>query len=460
MQNTNTTSADAVPASNKMQNTASRRYQQESLPISSEPLDVAVKLVRQLDANSYVLYERDGEWSLGVGRALEITLDTNGTLRRSDGKFWQAAAPGEAIAKALTDVPFDEWRLYGTADFEFACLTYRVENTLNPGPLLKLTIPFSEVRIRKGTVLLRSLDDQEMSRLKAMLRAADDTLPLQSSVPVHLDVRATGCEQYQRMVASAVEEMQARRYQKVILSRAVDVPVAVDMITSYGVGRKFNTPARSFLLKDGEFQAYGFSPEVVVTVDANGSATTQPLAGTRALTGNQEVNRHLRQELETDVKEIAEHAVSVKLAVAEMSAACQRKSVVVEDFMNVLERGSVQHLASHVKGVLAENATAWVVFEKLFPAVTASGIPKKEALESIIRHEGRMRGLYSGCVLIADSDGALDAALVLRSVYRDGEHCWLQAGAGLVPHSTPERECEETSEKLASVAPYLYAQGT
>jgi len=126
--------------------------------------------------------------------------------------------------------------------------------------------------------------------------------------------------------------------------------------------------------------------------------------------------------------------------------------------MRVLERGSVQHLASRVKGVLAEGATAWTVLEKLFPAVTASGIPKKEALESIIRHEGRKRGLYSGCVLVAGSNGALDATLVLRAVYQEGGRCWLQAGAGLVPHSMPEREWEETSEKLESVAPYLYSQ--
>jgi len=433
------------------------RYQQEFLPIRSEPLDLAVKLAHRIETDRYVLYERHGEWTLGMDCAVEITVDADGTVRRSDGKSWRVASPGEGIEQALSDLPFEDWRAYGRADFEFARLTYGIENDTNPGSLLKITIPCSEIRIRKGTAQLRTLSAGDMAWLKETLRRADEEELPQPGTPIKMDVRSTGCEQYQQIVASAVAEMQARLYQKVILSRTVDVPVAMNMPNSYHAGRKSNTPARSFLLKDGEFQAYGFSPEIVVTVDTEGNVTTQPLAGTRALTGNRTTDQQLRRELESDVKEIAEHAVSVKLAVQEMSAACQVESVIVEEFMTVLERGSVQHLASHVKGVLAAGASAWTAFEKLFPAVTASGVPKKDALESIGRHEGRKRGLYSGCVLIADSDGALDATLVLRSAYRDGNRCWLQAGAGLVPHSIPEREWEETCEKLVSVGPHLYA---
>ena len=432
-------------------------YQQEFLPISSEPLDLAVKLAHRVEANRYVLYERHGEWALGVDCALEITADADGTVRRSDGKSWRAASPGEGIRQALSDLPFEGWRAYGRADFEFACLTYGVDSDTHSGSLLKITIPCSEIRIRKGTAQLRALSAEDMAWLKETLRGADEEELPRRGAPIEVDVRSAGGEQYQRIVASAVAEMQARLYQKVILSRTVDIPVAMDMAASYHAGRKSNTPARSFLLKDGEFQAYGFSPEIVVMVDAEGNVTTQPLAGTRALTGNRRTDQQIRRELESDVKEIAEHAVSVKLAVQEMSAACRMESVVVEEFMTVQERGSVQHLASHVKGVLAAGSSAWTAFEKLFPAVTASGIPKKDALESIGRHEGRKRGLYSGCVLIADSDGALDATLVLRSAYRDGDRYWLQAGAGLVPHSIPEREWEETCEKLVSVGPYLYA---
>jgi yersiniabactin salicyl-AMP ligase len=420
---------------------------------------MAVKLVDyiHIEASSYVLYERYGQWALGLDCAMEITVDADGTVRRSDGKFWQSVSPSEGIKQALADLPFEDWRAYGRVDFEFAYLTHGGENTIHPGPVLRSVIPRSEIRIQRESAQLRALSDKDMALLKEALNAADRNAPPQCNAPIKMDVRSAGCEQYQKLVVSAVKEMRDRRYQKVILSRPVDVPVAMDMVASYYAGHQFNTPARSFLLKDGEFQAYGFSPEIVVTVDADKNVTTQPLAGTRALTGDRAADQQLRGELESDVKEIAEHAVSVRQAVHEMSQACIKGSVIVDKFMNVLERGSVQHLASHVKGVLAPEASAWTAFEKLFPAVTASGIPKKEALESISRHEGRKRGLYSGCVLIADSDGALDATLVLRSAYRDGNRYWLQAGAGLVPYSTPAREWDETCEKLTSVGPYLHA---
>lgn len=87
--------------------------------------------------------------------------------------------------------------------------------------------------------------------------------------------------------------------------------------------------------------------------------------------------------------------------------------------------------------------------------MTASGVPKDAAYTSIRRHEPTARGLYSGAVLTIDHTGELDAALVLRSAYRKDGHTWLRAGAGIVENSTPEREFEETCEKLESVARYL-----
>lgn len=435
------------------------RYLQEIMTTGMPAFELAVKVagIINQEAASYILYERHGEWALGLDSAMEIIVDADGTVRRSDGKTWQASSASAGIEQALADIPFEHWRAYGRADFEFAYLTYGVDNPHGGGPLMRLVIPRSEIRFRHESVQLHALDAETMTRLKALVETADKGELPRCDAPIALDVRSTGGPQYRESVASAVQDMQEGRYQKVILSRSVEVPSAVDMVASYYAGRKSNTPARSFLLQDGEFQAYGFSPEIVVTVDAQRNVTTQPLAGTRALTGHGETDQRLRSELESDVKEIAEHAVSVKLAVQEMRQACQGDSVIVDEFMNVLERGSVQHLASHVKGVLTPHASAWTAFEKLFPAVTASGIPKKEALESISRHEGRKRGLYSGCVLVADSDGALDATLVLRSAYRMADQAWLQAGAGLVPHSTPQREWEETCEKLTSVGPYLFA---
>ena len=122
--------------------------------------------------------------------------------------------------------------------------------------------------------------------------------------------------------------------------------------------------------------------------------------------------------------------------------------------MLVSRRGAVQHLASRLKGRLLKSCNPWHAFNALFPAVTASGVPKRESVDAIGRFESGPRGLYAGCVMICDDTGMLDAALVLRSFYQRGERTWLQAGAGIMNMSRPERE-EETREKLSSFVRYL-----
>lgn len=147
--------------------------------------------------------------------------------------------------------------------------------------------------------------------------------------------------------------------------------------------------------------------------------------------------------------------MSVKLAYDELRAVCDPDTVAVTELMAVRRRGSVQHLASRVGGQLAGVRTAWDALAAVFPAVTASGIPKAAAYACIRRHETQRRGLYAGAVLVASSDGSLDACLVLRTLFEEDGRAWLRAGAGVVAGSVPQREYEETCEKLRSIAPHV-----
>lgn len=251
-------------------------------------------------------------------------------------------------------------------------------------------------------------------------------------------------------------------YTKVIVARALVMPHKIDMSATLWRGRLANTPARSFLLKQGELEATGFSPEMVVTVE-NGFVTSEPLTGTRARSDSAGENVHNRAELQSDSKEIVEHVISVKAAIEELELLCCAQSVVVSDLMSVRERGSVQHLGSQVRGELAPGHDAWDAFDVLFPAITASGIPKIPALEAILRleavprelYEAVPRELYSGAVLMLEGEQLFEAALVLRSAFQDQQHSWIQAGAGVIAQSNALRELTETCEKLSSVAPFL-----
>ncbi|ETB33279.1 salicylate synthase [Mycobacterium avium subsp. paratuberculosis 10-8425] len=263
---------------------------------------------------------------------------------------------------------------------------------------------------------------------------------------------------YRDRVASAVAEIAAGRYHKVILSRCLQVPFAVDFPSTYRLARRHNTPVRSFLLRLGGIRAVGYSPELVAAVRHDGVVVTEPLAGTRAFGRGALHDRQARDDLESNSKEIVEHAISVRSSLQEMAEIAEPGTAVVTDFMTVRERGSVQHLGSTVSGRLGTSNDRMDALEALFPAVTASGIPKAGGVEAILRLDEGPRGLYSGAVVMVSADGALDAALTLRAAYEHDGKTWLRAGAGIIEESTPEREFEETCEKLSTLAPYLIAR--
>ncbi|WP_264763609.1 salicylate synthase [Frankia gtarii] len=420
-----------------------------------DPLLVVAELARGC-ADSYVVYERHGQWAFAAGATAELRLDREQiTLEQESGRITVPTGehPLDQVQGLLADLTPPWHRAYGWAAFELAHLLHGSARAAGAGTLLHLVIPAYEVLLGPdGPAQVRGGSDPDRARLAAALARSDDHWPQPAT---GLDFSAVGADAYGTMVTGAVEQIRAERLAKVILSRVVPVPMAVDLPATYVAGRRGNTPARSFLLNLGGVRATGFSPETVVEVGADGSVSTQPLAGTRELIGEPEIDRARRRELLADPKEIFEHAISVRLAQDELRGICRPSSLRIDEFLDVKERGSVQHLGSRVSGKLAEGVGAWQALAALFPAITASGIPKAEALELIESFEDQPRGLYSGAVLTVDSDGGMDAALVLRTVFSAGGRTWLRAGAGIVAPSTAERELQETNEKLLSIAKFL-----
>jgi salicylate synthetase len=432
-----------------------RRYARTSLPLGVDPITAGVGLTR-IGGGPFVLYERPREVGVGFGAAAEIVLDRHHIRIRTDGD-WRRVPTGDEplqrIGELLADTGIPDWRVYGWLGFELSYLLHGMPEAAGDTVLGHLVVPAVEARLTAGNAELRALRLDDLADLCDRVERLEQ--PAEPRPSVELTDDLAGGEEYQKIVAAAVADIKDRRLRKVILSRVVPVRGTIDLPASYRAGRRGNTPARSFLLELGDLRAVGFSPETVVEVRADGTVSTQPLAGTRALSGDLERDAQLREELLNDPKEIYEHAVSVHGAQHELGTVCTPGSVLVEEFMGVRQRGSVQHLASRVTGRLAPERNGWHALAGLFPAVTASGLPKAAACEAIHRYEPGERGLYSGVVLTADADGALDAALVLRTVFQQGGRTWLRAGAGIVEQSTPERELEETREKLRSISRFL-----
>ncbi|MGH3794137.1 MAG: salicylate synthase [Pseudonocardiaceae bacterium] len=432
-----------------------RRYAEVDLPRCADPLRTAAQLVESSRSGTYVLYEQRGRWSLGIGALAEITLDRSEMVLRTAAGTRHATpwreAPLDRVAELLATLPAVGWRAYGWAGFELAYACAGLD-LIGDDTLLHLVIPKVEVRWDAERTVVRSTEQAALHQVCELLTAP---VAQRSYQPSPVNVQQVGRQDYRAAVTAVVQEIRSRRLQKVILSRVVPVQYPVDLVGSYVVGRERNTPSRSFLLDLGGLRAAGFSPEIVVQVNEQGRVRTQPLAGSRAMASCAEEDERLRADLLQDAKEIFEHAISVKASWDELAELCESHSVAVDDFMTVKRRGTVQHLASSISGQLAAGNGPWDAFAALFPAVTASGIPKRAAYGCIRRHELQARGLYSGAVLTVDHTGALDAALVLRTIFQQGGKTWLQAGAGIVEQSRPEREFEETCEKLRSVALHL-----
>ncbi|ORX01548.1 salicylate synthase [Mycobacterium triplex] len=428
------------------------------IPARVDPADLAAELAAVLHDRSgeeYLLYEHTGQWVLASGVHAMIELDSDELRVIRDGvtqrQGW-SGRPGSVLGGAIDSLLAETDQLFGWIAFEFGVYKYGLQQRLAPGtPLARLFWPSSRIVVSQDGISLSS--DEHRQVVLDVLR--DGVRDLRETHGI--DIAADG-SQYRDRVATAVSEIAAGHYSKVILSRSVEVPFALDFPATYRLGRRHNTPVRSFLLQLGGIRALGYSPELVTAVRRDGEVITEPLAGTRALGRGPANDRQARDDLESNSKEIVEHAISVRSSLQEMNEIAEPGTVVVTDFMTVRERGSVQHLGSTVSGRLDASNDRMDALEALFPAVTASGIPKGAGVEAIMRLDEAPRGLYSGAVVMVSADGTLDAALTLRAAYESGGKTWLRAGAGIIEESQAEREFEETCEKLSTLAPYLIAR--
>ena len=425
-------------------------------------LDAAVGLASRSPFSEFMLYEQDSSWIYAGGSVGRITVSAREVRSEWPGsvrvKAWEGR-PFSVLSDMLAAAPIEHWQAFGWTSFELAHAMYppagRSGSEAADWPIMHLVIPHTQVLISADLTVVRSVSRQGALDVLDLLDTTEPHHPAEPS-PVATDV---GRDEYCAAVETAVGEIKQGLFEKVVLSRRVPIGHPVDLAQTYHLGRRTNTPARSFLLSLGGISATGFSPEIVVEVDSGGHVSTQPLAGTRARGDTPDEARRLEAELLTDPKEIYEHAISMRSSWSELNAVCVPGSVRVDEPMRIRHCGAVQHIGSVVSGQLAHGQTALDALGTVFPAVTVSGLPRAEACACIARLEPQPRGIYGGAVLRTDSAGRLDAALVLRSVFQVDGQAWLQAGAGIVRDSRSEREFLETREKLGSIAPYIVAAG-
>ncbi|MET3009967.1 anthranilate synthase component I [Stenotrophomonas koreensis] len=233
---------------------------------------------------------------------------------------------------------------------------------------------------------------------------------------------------------------------QVVLSQRLSVPFTARPVDVYRALRGLNPSPYMYFLDVGDLQVVGSSPEILVRLQ-DGKVTVRPIAGTRPRGATPEEDRALEAELLADPKERAEHVMLIDLGRNDAGRISKAGTVQVgEQF--VIERYShVMHIVSEVTGELIDGLNYTDVLRAAFPAGTVSGSPKVRALEIIRALEPVKRNVYAGSIGYIGWHGDADTAIAIRTaVIKDGR-LHVQAGAGIVYDSDPQKEWEETMNK-------------
>ncbi|MBN2407035.1 MAG: anthranilate synthase component I [Elusimicrobia bacterium] len=235
-----------------------------------------------------------------------------------------------------------------------------------------------------------------------------------------------------------------------VFSQRLETASSVDPFNYYRALRIINPSPYMFYLKLDDIVLCGSSPEVLVRVTGD-RILVRPIAGTRPRAAAEQEEKKLAQELKNDTKERAEHIMLVDLGRNDVGRVSRHGSVKVTNLMSIENYSHVMHMVTDVTGELKAGMSNMDVFKACFPAGTVSGAPKIRAIEIIEREENISRGPYAGAVGYFSFTGDMDMCIAIRTMIVYRNRVYVQAGAGIVADSVPEKEYYETLNKAKAL---------
>ncbi len=253
-------------------------------------------------------------------------------------------------------------------------------------------------------------------------------------------------EEFFNMVKRAKDYITAGDIFQVVLGQRWSMKFNLPPLALYRALRRTNPSPYMFYFEFGDFQVIGASPEILVNKSGN-QITIRPIAGTRPRGANTAEDQALEKELLADQKELAEHLMLLDLGRNDVGRVAKIGTVKpTEEF--IVERYShVMHIVSNVIGTLDPDKTALDALLSGMPAGTLSGAPKVRAMQIIDELEPEKRGIYGGGVGYFAANGDMDICIALRTAILKDQTLYVQAGAGIVYDSEPEKEYEECVHK-------------
>jgi anthranilate synthase component 1 len=268
----------------------------------------------------------------------------------------------------------------------------------------------------------------------------DQPVPLGTAVARHRP------EAYAELIERCRDAIREGDAYQLCLTTRFSVEASVDPIAAYLRLRDMTPTHHGGLIRSGEVALASASPERFLELDG-GVVSTRPIKGTRPRGADEAEDRRLADELRDSVKERAENVMIVDLMRNDLSRVCEPGSVGVDGLLEVESYAAVHQLVSTVSGRLMPGTTVGGLLDAAFPAGSMTGAPKLSAMTILHGLEGAPRGIFSGCFGWIGEDGALDLAMVIRSIVTHPGGAYVGAGGGITWRSDAAAEVAEVGIK-------------
>jgi len=423
--------------------------------------------------HSLLLESVQGPWD--TSRYSLVCDNPTGVLKGKDGAFCfqgdggERSFGGDLIAamrgcmpkEAVAPGPFFSGGLVGFLSYDsaryFEKLPHMAEDDLHIDDVTLFAVDSYILfdHLKRQVLCCSRPDSREpAARLAERVREALDRRPLLGvlSGAVRFGAFSSnfGDASFRRAVEEAKEYIFAGDIYQVNISQRLSAPIEGDPFSVYLALRSINPSPFSAYMDLGGLCIAGCSPERLVRLRGS-SVQTRPIAGTYRRGTSVAEDEALRRRLLADAKEKAEHIMLVDLERNDIGRACRYGSVRVDELMVTESYSHVNHIVSNVKGALRPGLDQFDLLAACFPGGTITGCPKVRAMEVIEELEPVRRGIYTGSMGYFGYDGNMDLNIVIRSMLVKEGHAYVQAGAGIVADSVPEREYRETLRKAQAL---------
>jgi len=289
--------------------------------------------------------------------------------------------------------------------------------------------------------------DALVSLLKKPIRIEPEPKEVASKAEVVSNMTRSA---FKNAVLKAKEYIKKGDIIQVVLSQRFKTKLKSKPVDIYRSLRSINPSPYMFYMKLSDLTLIGSSPEMLVRCE-DGLVETRPIAGTRPRGKDEEDDAKLALELLSDAKEKAEHLMLVDLGRNDLGRVSKYGTVRVDEFMQVEKYSHVMHMVSNVTGRLRKDKDVLDALISCFPAGTVSGAPKIRAMEIIDELECTRRGPYAGALGYFSFSGNLDSCIIIRTMVVKNSYVYMQAGAGIVADSKPQKEYDETVNKAKAL---------